>query len=107
MMFSADADRAPHPFAVGGINEDAGGGGRRPVLIQDADFVVGEMDGRQLRIVRLYRLTEGVVQGVDGAVALGGGYLPLSLHEELYGGLGLRLPVRVFVCDYAEGLQLE
>src|SRR5215210_8862926 len=59
---------SPHPFAVRGVYEDAGRGGRGAVLIQDADLVVGEVDLLQLRIVRAYGLPQRLIQRVDGTV---------------------------------------
>src|ERR671921_468137 len=102
-----DADGAPHTLAVRRVYEDAGGGGRGAVLIQDADLVVGEMDLLQLRIVRPYGFSQRLIQGVDGTVALCGGDDPLAAHGEFYGRLRRRLPAGPLLGDDPERLQLE
>src|SRR5215210_8329374 len=68
-----DPDGAPHPLAVGRVYEDAGRRGRGAVLVEDADLVVGEVDLFQLRIVRPYGLSQGLIQRVYGTVTLCGG----------------------------------
>src|SRR5215210_7484342 len=92
----ADADGSPDALAVRGVYEDAGRGGCRAVLVEDADLVVGEV-----------YLPELPVQRVHGAVSLGGGDHALALHEELYRGLRGRQAVCAFLGDDPERLQLE
>src|SRR5215208_353097 len=103
----ADPDRAPDALAVGRVYENAGGGGGRPVLVEDADLVVGEVYLLQLRVVGLYSLSQCPIEGIDGPVALGGRDLTLPLDEELYRRLDRRLAVSPLLGDYAETLQLE
>src|SRR5215210_271909 len=103
----ADADGSPDALAVRGVYEDAGRGGCRAVLVEDADLVVGEVYLPELRVVGAYGLPERPVQRVHGAVSLGGGDHALALHEELYRGLRGRQAVCAFLRDDPERLQLE
>src|SRR5215211_6746889 len=57
-----DADGSPDALAVGGVYKDAGCGGGRPVLVEDAHLVVGEVDFFKLRVVGTYGLPEGPVE---------------------------------------------
>src|SRR5215203_3780218 len=82
-----DADGSPHALPVGRVYEDSGRGGGGAVLVQDADLVVGEVYLLELGIVWPDGLPQGAVQGVDGAVALGGGDDPMAVHGEFYGRL--------------------
>src|SRR5215216_430553 len=61
-----DADGSPDALAVGGVYKDAGCGGGRPVLVEDAHLVVGEVDFFKLRVVGTYGLPEGPVESVTG-----------------------------------------
>src|SRR3954447_15198436 len=87
-----DAYGAPHPLAVCGVYEDAGRGGGGAVLVEDTDLVVGEVDLFQFWIVRPDGFSQSAIEGVDGAVALGGGDDPVPAHGELDGRLRRRLP---------------
>src|SRR4051794_12182118 len=102
-----DADGAPHSLAVGRVYKDAGRGGGGAVLVQDADLVVGEVDLLELGIVRPDGVSQSAVQGVDGAVAFGGGDHPVSVHGEFYGRLRRGLPAGALFGDDPERLQLE
>src|SRR5919112_1589638 len=102
-----DADGAPHTLAVRRVYEDAGRCGRGAVLVEDADFVVGEVDLFQLRIVRPDGLPQRLVEGVYGTVTLRCGDDPMAAYAELYGRLRGRLPVGALLGDDPERLQLE
>src|SRR5215211_4643398 len=102
-----DPDGAPHPLAVGRVYEDAGGGRRGAVFVEDADLVVGEVDLFKLRIVGYYGFPQRLIQGVYRTVALRGGDDPLASYGELYGRLCRRLPAGALLGDDPERLQLE
>src|SRR5918994_5702762 len=102
-----DADGAPHSLAVGRVYEDAGRGGGGAVLVQYADLVVGEVDLLELGVVRPDGVSQSAVQGVDGAVAFGGGDHPVPVHGEVYGRLRRGLPAGALFGDDPERLQLE
>src|SRR5215208_4172043 len=102
-----DPDGAPHPLAVGRVYEDAGGGRRGAVLVEDADLVVGEVDLFQLRIVGYYGFPQRLIQGVYRTVALRGGDDSLAAYIELYGRLCRRLPAGPLLGDDPERLELE
>src|SRR5580765_3860650 len=75
-----DADRAPGLVAVARGHQNARLG-RRPLrFVQDANLVVQEPHGLEVRIELLESLPERVVERVDGTVSRGGGVLQDPLH---------------------------
>src|SRR5215218_5041999 len=100
-------DVFPDALAVGGVYKDAGCGGGRPVLVEDAHLVVGEVDFFKLRVVGTYGLPEGPVESVHGAIAFRGGDHTLPLHQKLDGRLDRRLAVSTLFGDDPEALQFK
>jgi hypothetical protein len=87
----AAAHRRPFQGAVRRVDDDARLGSRRLLAVEDADLVVDQMDRVELRVEGAQGLAEGGVQGVDRAVAVGGGVEHLARDLDLDRGLGQKL----------------
>src|ERR1700675_4461763 len=77
-----DSHRPPRLVAVAGGDEDARLGAGTLGLVEDAHLVVQERHFLEARVKVLEGLPERVVEGVDGAVAGGGGVLGHPLDPE-------------------------
>ena len=75
--------------------------------VEHADLEVGQMQPGQLRVGRADRLAQRGVEGVDRAVALGGGEHALVADVDLDGRLVVTVAVRPLFGDHPEGLQRE
>ena len=90
MMFSLTPDGRPRPLAVGRVDQHPGHRTGALLGVEDPDLVVGQVDAAQHRVGpgHGHGLAQGLVQGVDRAVALGGGDDPLALDLHLDRRLG-------------------
>ena len=91
MMFVSRAHRRPFERAVGRFDGHPRPGGRRRVAVEDPDLVVVQVDVVEQRVERPERLAERRVEGVDRAVAVGGGVEHLAVDLDLDGRLGEEL----------------
>src|SRR5262245_1649655 len=57
----------PRPFAVAGLDVDAGLGGRGFLSVQDADFEIDQMEAGDLRVMLRKGFSQGLIEGVRGA----------------------------------------
>ncbi len=91
MMFVSlpivDQVRAP---SVESMIDPGPGRGRRPA-VEDAHLVVDQVDVVDARVERPERLAQRGVEGVDRAVAVGGGVEDLAVDLDLDGRLGQQL----------------
>ena len=85
------AHRRPLAVAVGRVDDHPRPGGRRRVAVEDPDLVVVQVDAVDVRVERPQRLAQRGVEGVDGAVAVGGGVEDLAVDLDLDGRLGEQL----------------
>src|SRR5262245_59172796 len=93
--------------AVPGLDEHPGHRAGAVRVLQDADLVVRQLQHGQLGVEPLQRQPQGVVQGVDGAVALAGGDDPLALRGQLDRGLADHRPLGAALDDHPPRLHLE
>src|SRR5215470_8313332 len=102
------AHRAPRLVAVAGGDQHAGPGCGALALVEDAHLVVEQAHLAQARIEVLERLSEGVVEGVDGAVARGRSVLGDALDLEAHRGFRHRLRLAALLLDDdAEAVEIE
>ena len=83
-----DPDGGPDVLAVGGVDEHPGHRPGAPARVEHPHPVVDEMDAGQRREVRPDGLAQRRVEGVDGAVPLGGGHHPGVADPDLHRRLG-------------------
>ena len=81
------------PSLVLAFDDDADGGGGAGVAVDDADFVIDQLHAAQVRKVPIERFSQGGVQGVHGAVALGHFVPHFVADAELDRGFGRGLAV--------------
>ena len=74
--------------AVGRVDDDPRLRARGFLAVEDADLVVHQVDGVELRVEGAERLAQSGVQGVDRAVAVGGGVEHLARDLDLDRSLG-------------------
>ncbi len=86
----ADANRAEDAVRAFEFDDDADFGGGGGGGVDDADFVVDEAKGVEGGVLGDEGVAEGVVEGVDGAVAFGGGVDFAAFDVEGERGLGER-----------------
>src|SRR5659263_119054 len=88
-----DADGAPAVVAVAGVEEHARDCARSLVLVENAHFIIDQMDPRKLfhqfRISCRQQLSEGYTQGVNRAVSLSESYRQLAAAVTFEDDLGL------------------
>src|SRR5262245_38372959 len=74
----------PRPFAVAGLDVDAGLGGRGSLSVQDADFEIDQMETGDLRVMRRQGFSQGLIEGVRRAYAQTGRVhlVALDLHAD-------------------------
>jgi len=70
-------------MAVLRVDQHAGGRGGATVAIQDADFVIRQLEVGDLRIHGGERLAQGFVERVDRPIAFSGGVEDLALNPQL------------------------
>ena len=73
------------------VDDDPGPGRGRRVAVEDAHLVVDEVDVVDARVERAERLAQRGVEGVDRAVAVGGGVQDLAVDLDLDRRLGEEL----------------
>src|SRR5437764_9976552 len=95
------------PYYVSDVDQDARDGARALGRVEDAHLVVGEVDAFEHREPGADGQAQGLVEGVDRAVALGSGDLAFAANVELDRGLGGERPVADLVGDHAERLHAE
>src|SRR5918999_385958 len=101
------SDRAPGVGPVAGVEQHARDGAGALALVQDADLEVHELDVAQVGVALADRLTQRLVERVDGAVALGGADIALAVHPDLDRRLGLDPAVGALLHDGAPRLEPE
>ena len=107
MTFSCTPIAPQVDVAVGRVEQHARRRAGRLPLVEDADLVVDELDVAQVRQALADRGAQRAVQGMHGAVALGGAHEALRADPELDRRLGLHAPVGALLGDHAPGLELE
>src|SRR5215210_1494279 len=78
-----DADGAPLPLAIRGIEQDPGHRARPVVLVEDPHFVVRQLDVGQMRMPVEDRAAERLVERVHRTVALGRPEVALTVDPDL------------------------
>ena len=77
--------------AVGGLDQHPYGRVGAVTLVQDPHLVVDQLELLDRRVRREQGVADGVVEGVDRAVALPHHPLALALGRQPYGALGIGL----------------
>ena len=88
-------------------SKHAGHGPGAVVLVEDAHLVVGQLDVGELRVAGADRGAQGLVEGVNRAVALGHLDVALAVEDDLDRRLGFDPAALALLGGDAEALQLE